>query len=115
MDQDDLPYFQECLTTDAGGWPGCEWADMNFDGQTNCDDWALFLAAWSDPADPPGMPECAVPPDFDGDGQVGAFDLAILLGSWGLCPDPPGACAPDLDGDGLVGPFDLAILLGNWG
>ena len=24
-------------------------------GDTDCDDWALFLEAWTDPADPPGM------------------------------------------------------------
>ena len=115
VDFDDLPYFQECLTTDAGAWPGCAWADMDFSGGVNCDDWALFLEAWTDPADPPGMPQCANPPDFDGDGSVGPFDLAILLGSWGPCPDPPADCPADLDGDGFVNAFDLAMLLGSWG
>ena len=115
IDFEDLPFFQECLTTDAGGWAGCEWADMDFDSDTDCDDRALFLKAWTDPADPPGMPECANPPDFDGDGEVSAFDLAILLGSWGPCPDPPANCPADLDDSGFVNSFDLAMLLGSWG
>ena len=115
--QDDVFYFQECLTTEAGGWAGCEWADMDFDGDTDCDDWALFLKAWTDPADPPCMPTCGdcVPADLNHDGQVGPFDLALLLGNWGPCPDPPANCPADLDGDGSVGASDLAILLGSWG
>ncbi len=115
VDSYDLYYFQECLSSEAGSWPGCAWADMDFDGDTDCDDWGLFLAAWTDPADPPGMPQCAIPPDFDGDGQVGAFDLALLLGSWGPCPDPPANCPADLSFDGFVNAFDLAMLLGSWG
>ncbi len=110
----DLYFFQECLTTEAGGWPGCVWADMDSGGDTDCDDWALFLEAWTDPTDPPGMPECAKPPDFDGNGSVGPWDLAILLGNWGPCPDE-GDCPADLDDDGTVGAADLAMLLGNWG
>ena len=117
VDFDDLPFFHECLTTDAGGWTGCEWADMNFDDETNCDDWTLFLEAWTDPADPPCAPTCGDcnPADFNFDGSVNAFDLAVLLGSWGPCPDPPANCPADLDGDGSVDAFDLAILLGSWG
>ena len=115
MNSDDLPFFYECLTTEAGGWAGCAWADMDGSGSVDCTDWELFLAAWTDPADPPGMPECAIPPDFDGDGQVGAFDLAILLGSWGPCPDPPANCLADFDAHGFVNAFDLAMLLGSWG
>ena len=111
----DLYYFQECLTTEAGGWAGCTWADMDFSGGVDCTDWELFLEAWTDPADPPGMAECAIPPDFDGNGQVGAFDLAILLGSWGPCPEPPANCPADLDDSGFVNAFDLAMLLGSWG
>ena len=111
----DLYFFYECLTTEAGGWAGCAWADMDFSGQTDCDDWALFVEAWTDPADPPGMAECANPPDFDGNGSVGPFDLAILLGNWGPCPDPPANCPADLDDDAQVNAFDLAILLGSWG
>ena len=87
---------------------------MDSDVDTDCDDWALFLAAWTDPADPPGMPECAIPPDFDGNGSVDAFDLAFLLGSWGPCPDKV-PCPADLDGNGRVVASDWAILLGNWG
>ena len=112
---DDLPFFHECLTTEAGGWAGCEWADMDFDGDTDCDDWALFLEAWTDPADPPDLPECDNPADLNADGIVNAFDLALLLGSWGPCPDPPDDCPADLNSDGSVGAFDLAILLGSWG
>ena len=112
----DLYFFQECLTTEAGGWAGCAWADMDFDSDTDCDDWALFLAAWTDAADPPGIPECdCAPADLDCNGSVSAFDLALLLGNWGPCPDPPENCPADLNGDGFVNAFDLAILLGSWG
>ena len=112
----DLYYFQECLTTEAGGWAGCVWADMDFSGATDCDDWVLFLKAWTDPADPPAMPGCdCAPPDLDCNGSVGPFDLALLLGNWGLCPEPPANCPADLDGDGIVNAFDLAILLGSLG
>ena len=114
VNDDDVYFFQECLLGPSGSWPGCAWGDIDFSGATDCDDWFLFLEAWTDPADPPGMPECANPPDFDGDGSVNAFDLAILLGSWGPCPDPDD-CPTDLDGDGQVNAFDLAILLGSWG
>ncbi len=116
IDSYDLYYFHECLTTEAGGWPGCVWADMGFSGGVNCDDWALFLAAWTDPADPPAMPECdCAPPDLDCNGSVSAFDLALLLGSWGPCSAPPADCPADLDADGSVGAADLAFLLGSWG
>jgi len=109
-------YFQECLSSEAGNWPGCAWADMDFSGGVDCDDWFLFLEAWTDPDDPPEMPECDCnPADLDCDGSVNAFDLAILLGSWGPCPDPPADCPADLDGDGFVNAFDLATLLGSWG
>ncbi len=117
VDFDDLPFFQECLMTEAGNWAGCRWADMDFDGDVDCTDWELFLAAWTDPADPPCTPTCGDcdPADFNFDGSVGAFDLAILLGSWGPCPEPPANCPADLDVDGLVNAFDLAMLLGSWG
>ena len=74
------------------------------------------MAAWTDPADPPDMPQCdCAPPDLNCNGSVSAFDLALLLGAWGPCPDPPAGCPADLDGDGEVNAFDLAILLGSWG
>ncbi|MCH8880777.1 MAG: hypothetical protein IID34_12965, partial [Planctomycetes bacterium] len=112
----DFYFFQECLLPPAGFWPGCAWADMDADGDTDCDDWALFLDAWTDPADPPGVPECdCAPPDLDCNGSVGPFDLALLLGNWGPCPDPPANCPADLDFDGFVNAFDLAMLLGSWG
>lgn len=116
VDAEDLYHFQECLTTEAGGWAGCAWADMDGAGSTDCADWALFLKAWTDPADPPCAPTCGDcdPADFNFDGSVNAFDLAILLGSWGPCPDE-GSCPADLDGDGNVYASDLAILLGSWG
>ena len=114
--RNDLFFFMECLSNqEAGSWPGCAWADMDSDGDTDCDDWALFLEAWTDPVDPPGIPECGcAPADLDCNGSVNAFDLALLLGSWGPCPDPDD-CPADLDGDGFVNAFDLAILLGSWG
>lgn len=117
VDFDDLPFFQECLTTPAGNWVGCRWADMDFDSDTDCDDWFAFLAAWTDPADPPAIPECDCNPaaDLDCDGSVGPFDLATLLAAWGPCPDPLADCPADLNGDGTVGPADLAMLLASWG
>ncbi len=110
-------YFQECLLTPAGSWPGCAWADMDFDADTDCDDWFLFLAAWTEPAELPCTATCGDcdPADFNGDGVVNAFDLAVLLGSWGPCPDPPANCPADLDDSGFVNAFDLAMLLGSWG
>ncbi len=115
IDPYDLYFFQECLATEAGGWRGCAWADMNFDDQTDCDDWALFQEAWTDPADPPAMPGCdCAPADLDCNGSVSAFDLALLLGNWGPCPDEA-PCPADLNGDGEVNAADLAVLLGNWG
>ncbi len=111
----DLYYFHECLTTEAGNWAGCAWADMDGSGGVDCDDWALFRKAWTDPADPPAMPGCdCAPADLDCDGSVNPFDLALLLGNWGPCPDE-GDCPADLDDDGTVGAADLAMLLGNWG
>ena len=112
---DDLPFFIECLSGSQGSWSGCAWADMDFDGDTDCDDWHLFVEAWTDPADPPGIPECeCAPPDLNCDGNVGPFDLAALLVTWGSCADCDD-CPPDLNGDCTVGPADLAMLLGNWG
>lgn len=111
----DLYYFQECLSSEAGSWSGCAWADMDLDGDTDCDDWALFREAWSDPADPPCMQECDNnPADLNCDGGVGPFDLATLLATWGPCADCDD-CPPDLNADCTVGPADLAMLLGSWG
>ena len=118
---DDLYYFQECFSTPAGSWAGCAWADMDFDGGVDCDDWALFLAAWTDPADPPPLPPCDNPADLDGDGDVDAADLAQLLAAWGPCRqpctpgDPAQTCPTDFDGDCTVNAADLAELLSNWG
>ena len=115
IDSYDLYFFQECLLGPGGSWPGCAWADMDEDGDTDCDDWYLFLKAWTDPDDPPEMPECDCnPPDLDCDGSVNAFDLALLLGSWGPCDDCDN-CPADLNNDCTVGAADLANLLGNWG
>lgn len=116
VDFDDLPFFHECLTTEAGGWAGCVWADMDFDGQTDCGDWALFVEAWSAPTGAPCSLTCGDcdPADFNEDGVVGPFDLATLLASWGPCPDCD-ECPSDLNDDCNVGPADLAMLLGSWG
>lgn len=116
VDFDDLPYFHECLTTEAGGWAGCAWADMDFSGSVDCTDWELFLQVWTDPAGAPCSPTCGDcnQADFNADGIVGPFDLATLLAAWGPCTDCD-ECAPDLNGDCTVGPADLAMLLGSWG
>ena len=59
---------------------------MDGSGDTDCADWFLFRAAWTDPSDPPEMPQCpCAPADLDCNGSVGAFDLALLLGNWGPC------------------------------
>jgi len=115
VDSADLPFFQECLTTEAGSWPGCAWADMDFDGDTDCDDGQLFIKAWTSPAAPPCIPTCTCDPaDFNADGTVNASDLAFLLGAWGPC-DKNDFCPADLNDDNVVNAADLAILLGNWG
>lgn len=112
----DLYYFQECLSSEAGGWAGCAWADMDGSGDVDCTDWAMFVKAWSAPADAPCSLACGdcAPADFNGDGMVGPFDLATLLAAWGVCPEGP-PCPADLNGDGSVGAGDLAILLASWG
>ena len=116
VDSEDLPFFHECLTTEAGGWAGCAWADMDGSGDVNCVDWQLFREAWTGATGPPCNSECDDNPaaDLNCDGSVGPFDLATLLGAWGPCPDCD-ACPPDLNNDCTVGPADLAILLANWG
>ncbi|MCH8852298.1 MAG: hypothetical protein IID41_06545 [Planctomycetes bacterium] len=116
VDAADLYFFQECLTTEAGGWAGCAWADMDGSGDVDCTDWALFVKAWSAPDSAPCLPTCGDcnPADFNHDGQVGPFDLATLLAAWGPCVDCED-CPPDLHGDCEVGPADLAMLLGSWG
>lgn len=108
---DDFQFFHECLSTPAGSWPGCAWADANFDGQVNCADWDLFLAAWTDGTNPPSVPQCDCPTDLSADGTINASDLAILLGAWGSNPGH----AADFSNDALVNATDLALLLGTWG
>ena len=81
VDAEDLYYFQECLTTEAGGWAGCAWADMDESGTVDCDDWFLFLGVWTDPADPPTNPECAVLGDLNNDGSE-------ALSIWPSCSAP---------------------------
>lgn len=112
----DLYFFQECLLGPGGSWAGCAWADMDGNGAVNCNDWALFVKAWSDPADAPCSLACGDcnPADFNGDGSVGPFDLATLLAAWGACTNCDD-CPPDLNDDCTVGPTDLAALLGSWG
>ncbi len=114
---DDLSAFQECFSgPDVPFGFCCIFADFDDDGDVDCVDWFAFVAAWTDPGDPPDMPQCDCnPADLDCNGSVSAFDLALLLGAWGPCPDPPAGCPADLDGDGSVAAADLAILLGSWG
>lgn len=109
---DDLYYFQECLTSPSGSWAGCAWADMDNDGDTDCDDWTLFVAAWTDRGDPPIVVECMCSmADMNDTNTVDAADLALLLGAWGPNPSHPA----DLSNSSIVNASDLALLLGNWG
>ncbi len=116
VDEHDSDGFQECFSgPDVPFGTCCIFADFDDDGDVDCDDWALFLEAWTAAGAPPCLPACDCDPaDFNADGSVNAFDLAFLLGSWGPCSDPDD-CHADLDGDGSVGAADLAILLGSWG
>lgn len=112
VDSFDFYFLQECLTSPSGSWVGCAWADMDFDGDTDCDDWTLFVAAWTDPADPPIVVECmCAMADLNETNAVDAADLALLLGAWGPNPSHPA----DLNNDGSVNASDLALLLGAWG
>ncbi len=113
VDSADLPFFEECLTTESGNWVGCAWADFTDDGGVDCSDAAQFVAAWTGAGDPPVFAACAVlcQQDLDDNGSVNAADLAVLLGAWG--PNP-GHLA-DLNSDDVVNASDLAMLLGAWG
>lgn len=113
VDSVDFYFFHECLSTPAGSWPGCLWADFDFDGDVDCDDAAEFLLAWTAAGELPSIPECGggCIQDLDGSANVDAADLALLLGAWGPNPGHPG----DFNGDNLVNASDLAQLLGAWG
>lgn len=110
---DDLYFFQECLSDPqgAGSWVGCAWADPDASGLVDCSDFAAFVAAWTDPADPPSVPQCDCPADLNESRVVNASDLALLLGAWGPNPTQPA----DLNNDGVINASDLALLLGAWG
>lgn len=117
VDQPDFDAFAECFSGPGTpyGWC-CIFADFDDDGDVDCDDWAIFVEAWSAPAGAPCSLTCGGcnPAEFNGDGGVGPFDLATLLAACGPCPDEL-PCPADLNGDGSVGPADLAMLLGSWG
>lgn len=113
VDDQDLPFFQECLDTIAGNWVGCSWADFTGDGAVDCGDGLQFQLAWTGPGDPPslGCTTILCHQDLNDDSVVNASDLALLLGAWGVNPEN----AADFNGDGIVNAADLAPLLGAWG
>lgn len=114
VDDSDVYYFEECYTTEAGNWVGCEWADFDSDGDVDCADAAQFVAAWTGSGEPPVFGGCAAElceQDLSGDSVIDAADLAVLLGAWGPNPGDPA----DFNSDGVVDAADLAPLLGAWG
>ena len=108
---DDFDAFESCFTGPGGGpvpvgrGPG----DFDGDDDIDCDDWELFLAAWTALNDPPTLCFCN-PADTNGDGTVNVLDLIDLLLCFGL-PAEPGCAAEDINEDGTVNVLDLIELL----
>jgi hypothetical protein len=111
---DDVPYFLVCLSGPQGTWAGCAWADMDFDGDTDCDDWVQFEKVWTGSGNPPCAPQCACCADVNADGTVDVVDLLVLLSAWGPCANCAD-CPADNDGDCTVSITDLLALIAAWG
>ena len=64
---------------------GCEQADLDDDGDIDCQDRYLFLGDWPDPVGPPSIAECAIGiPALGTGGSAVLLGLAALLFAAGL-------------------------------
>ncbi len=59
VDADDFGAFQNCFSGPAGGiGAGCEVFDFDEGYDIDCDDWVLFVEAWTEGGDPPYFETC---------------------------------------------------------
>jgi hypothetical protein len=59
----DFYYFQDYFSgSNHPALPGGAFADFDFDGDIDCDDWEAFRLAWTDPGDPPPLGPCDLNP-----------------------------------------------------
>ena len=84
VDLDDFAVLESCLTIPAqqcygqyDGVAACCAADLDGSTFIDCDDWALFVLAWTEPGPPPNFELCADPvPTIS---QWGAIVMAVLI------------------------------------
>ena len=83
VDLDDYEAFEPCFTgPDVQLEPGCELGDFDGDADIDCDDWEQFALAWTEPGDPPLLPQCAPPiPAVSGWGIVLLALLILIAGT----------------------------------
>ena len=59
IDGDDLAALGNCFTGTAGtAERSCQCKDLDIDGDVDCDDWQILLAAWTSLDTPPDFPRC---------------------------------------------------------
>ncbi|TWT45698.1 hypothetical protein RAS1_21270 [Phycisphaerae bacterium RAS1] len=119
VDEFDLSFFVECLLGEGiPSGPGCRFADFDADGDTDCDDWAAFVAHWTGPpAVPPIPPPCAAVGDTNCDGAVNVLDINAFV----MALSDPSAYAAqfpncpistaDANGDGAIDILDINALV----
>ncbi len=83
VDQDDLPFFLECLGNSGPGvdaGPGCRWADMDSDTDVDCDDWEAFKLEWDDPTPPTPIIPCDIAIPAMSQWTLVVMTLLLLVG-----------------------------------
>ncbi len=120
VDGSDYDLFAACFTGPMARLldPNCDVGDADLDGDIDCDDWAWFESAWTEPGTPPTLPGCG----GCGNGEVDegeTCDTAIAPGEPGACPtdcdtgDPcvigtllnPGTCSAQCDYETITTPL----------